>query len=255
MYNLKKKFKNKEFTVGSWLSTGSTVVADIMTQTGIEWLVIDHEHTCTEFSDIQHLVTQIQKNGAAALVRLAKNDEVFIKKALDVGSNGIIVPMIKTLEEARLVVDYSFYPPVGKRGVGLFRAQKYGFGFEDYVKNQVQDTVIILQLEHVDVLKDLELICKLDHVDGFIIGPYDFSASMGKPGQFHDPEVMDALAKVEKIVLSSGKSLGFHIIQPDVAQVETLRQKGYNFFAFSIDFIFIANGLRDKLKLLMPLGK
>lgn len=247
---LKSKLRSKEYTIGSWLMTNSAVVADIMTYNSLDWLVIDHEHTCTEFSHIEGLITQIQKNNAEALVRVAKNDEVFIKKSLDAGANGVIVPMVKTLAEAQAAIDYCFYPPHGKRGVGLYRAQKYSYNFDHYVANHHKEITLILQVEHIDILKDLETISKLDLIDGFIIGPYDFSASMNKPGQFNDPDVVKALGEVEKIITKNNKSLGFHIIQPDPQLVFERRKNGYNFFAFSIDYLFIGNAIREKLKIL-----
>lgn len=247
---LKSKLLNKQYTIGSWLMTNSTVVADVMTYSGLDWLVIDHEHTCTEFFHIENLITQIQKNNAEALVRVAKNDEVFIKKSLDAGANGVIVPMVKTLKEAQAAIEYCFYPPHGKRGVGLYRAQKYGYDFERYVSNHHKEITLILQVEHIDILKDLEAISKLELIDGFIVGPYDFSASMGKPGEFNDSDVANALGEVEKIITKSQKSLGFHIIQPDPLLVFERRKSGYNFFAFSIDYLFIGNAIREKLKIL-----
>ena len=244
---LKNKLRNKAYSIGSWLSSGSTVIADVMTISGIEWLVIDHEHTCVDFSQIQELIVQIQKNGVDALVRVAKNDEVFIKKSLDAGANGVVVPMVKNLAEAKAAIDFCFYPPYGKRGVGLFKAQRYGYEFDEYVQGHVKNTTLILQVEHIDILKDLEEIAKLEHIDGFIVGPFDFSASMGKPGKFDDQDVVEALGRVEKIILNSKKSLGFHIIQPNADLVFAKRKLGYNFFAFSIDFLLIGNLLREKM--------
>lgn len=247
---LKDKLRLKEFTLGSWLMSGSPVIADVMATAGLEWLVIDHEHTCTDFHQIENLISRIQKNKIEALVRVAKNDEVFIKKSLDAGANGVIIPMIKTLNEARTALDYCYYPPFGKRGVGLFTAQGYGYDFESYVTNHRSQTTVILQIEHVDALKDIDAITQLEGVDGFIIGPYDFSASMGKPGKFDDPEVTAALRAIEDKILASKKPLGFHLVQPDVHQLLAKKNAGYRFFAFSIDFVLLGNSLREKINLI-----
>jgi 2-dehydro-3-deoxyglucarate aldolase len=247
---LKDKLRLKEFTLGSWLMSGSPVIADVMATAGLEWLVIDHEHTCTDFHQIDNLISRIQKNKIEALVRVAKNDEVFIKKALDAGANGVVIPMVKSLEDAKRAIDYCYYPPFGKRGVGLFTAQGYGYEFEKYVQNHRHQTTVIFQIEHVDALRDIDSMTKLEGVDGFIIGPYDFSASMGKPGKFDDPEISQALSTVEREVIKSGKSLGYHIVQPDTHLLAQKKSQGYSFFAFSIDYLLLGNSLREKLNLI-----
>ena len=114
------------------------------------------------------------------------------------GIDGIIVPSINSKKDAIEIVNYCLYPPHGKRGAGLYRAQNYGIGFEDY-KKRLNDIVIVAQIEHINAVNNIEEILSVDRVDSIIIGPYDLSSSMGFPGEYNRDDVQNALKKVEKI--------------------------------------------------------
>lgn len=246
---IKNKIKTSS-TIGSWLSSGSLIVADLMSKSDIDWLVIDNEHSTMDLETIHALIVQTQANNCQSFVRVGANDPLIIKKFLDAGANGIIVPMIKSLADAQAAVNHTFYPPRGTRGVGLYRAQEYGFNFENYLKQHLENTVLILQIEHIDMLKDLDKITQIPEVDGFIVGPFDLSASLGIPGQFEDKTFLASIKEIEEKVKKSNKALGFHVIQPDHNLVIEKQNKGYTFVAFSLDFMFLGRKLRDELKLL-----
>jgi 2-dehydro-3-deoxyglucarate aldolase len=194
--SLKDKLKNNQLTLGSWITIGHPSVVDIMASAGFEWLVIDMEHTSIDLTMAHNLIATIQANGLKALVRVSKNEEVIIKRILDMGADGIVVPMIKSKEEAQEAIDYAKYPPIGKRGVGLFRAQKYGLGFDEYKKWVNEELVIIAQIEHYEAVDNIKEIITTDGIDGVIIGPYDLSGSMGFPGEYDREDVKKAIAKV-----------------------------------------------------------
>ena len=129
---LKQKLQKKELTVGSWLTIPHRSVVEVFAKSGFEWLVIDLEHSPIGIDQTAELIAHIQGNGMQALVRVTKNEEVIIKRVLDAGADGIVVPMIKCKQEAEKAVSFTYYPPLGSRGVGLNRAQHYGEGFEPY---------------------------------------------------------------------------------------------------------------------------
>ncbi len=132
--NLKLKLATNKLTIGSWLTIPHQSIVEIMSSAGFEWLTIDIEHSAIDFQTTQNLIGHIQANDMEALVRVSKNDEVIIKRVMDSGANGIIVPMVKNAKEAREAVSYTKYPPFGKRGVGLSRAQHYGIAL-NHIKN------------------------------------------------------------------------------------------------------------------------
>jgi 2-dehydro-3-deoxyglucarate aldolase len=152
---LKTKLKNNQLTLGSWITIPSTDVVEIMATANFEWLCIDMEHSSMDLEMAKLLILTIQSKGMKALVRVPKNEEVIIKRVLDSGADGIIVPMIKTKEEAIEAVEYAKYPPTGKRGVGLYRAQNYGTGLEKYKKWVDEEIVVIAQIEHIEAVHNI----------------------------------------------------------------------------------------------------
>lgn len=254
MYNqtLKLKLKNNELTIGSWITIGHPSVIEVLSNAKFDWLTIDMEHTSIDYSMAQTLISTIQSKGMSALVRVSKNDEVYIKRVLDAGADGVIIPMINSAYDARKAVEYVKYPPEGKRGVGLYRAQKFGLnnGFEDYKQWLSEYVVIIAQIEHIDAVNNIEEIISTPGIDGIIIGPYDLSGSLGVPGEFDDNRVISALAKVEKACKEKNFSMGFHVIQPDSKHLAQRINSGYNFVAFSTDFFFLGNKADEEMAMI-----
>ena len=247
MSSLKNKLKNKKLTIGSWITIPSMEIAEILCDAGFEWLVIDLEHTTIDLNQAKNLISTIQGKGKKSLVRVSKNEEVIIKRVLDFGADGIIVPMVKNREDAVKAVSFTQYPPNGSRGVGLSRAQKYGVDFDGYKTWLKNEMIVIAQIEHIESVKNINEILNVDGIDGTLIGPYDLSASMGLPGQYETKKVKNCLAKVEKEILKSEKSLGFHVIESNHLNSLKKIEKGYNFIAFSIDFFFLGDYARNQL--------
>lgn len=245
---LKRKLKNKQLTIGSWVTIGHQAVIDILAEAGFEWLTIDLEHTVIDYNETQILISYIQSHGMAALVRVTKNEEVVIKRVLDAGADGVIIPMICSQEEAVQAVSFAKYPPGGRRGVGLNRAQRYGFAFNEYREWVDRNLVVIAQIEHIDGVKNIESIINTEGIDGIIIGPYDLSGSLGIPGQYNDPKVNEALKKVEEACRTYKKSMGYHVIEPDSSLVLEKQKAGYNFIAFSTDFLFMGRTAANEMK-------
>lgn len=245
--SLKSKLQDNELTVGSWLTIPHQSVVEIMASANFEWLVIDLEHAAIGIESAMNLIGHIQGNGMKALVRVSKNEEVIIKRVLDAGADGIVVPMVKSKEDAEKAVNFVKYPPIGKRGVGLNRAQKYGTSFNEYKKWVEEEAVIIAQIEHIDAVNNLEDILNTDGIDGTIVGPYDLSASMGVPGEYHLPEVKAALDRVNEVTKAMNKPLGFHVIQSKIDFLKERIDEGYTFLAFSLDFFFLGDTARDEM--------
>jgi len=245
---LKKKLNAGELSIGSWLTIPSQSVVEILGSAGFEWLVIDLEHAPIGIESVVNLIGHIQGNGMQALVRVSQNEEVVIKRVLDAGADGIIVPMIKNKDEAQRAVNFVKYPPEGKRGVGLNRAQKYGTEFKKYKKWVDKEVVIVAQIEHIEAVDNLEEILAVNGIDGIIVGPYDLSASMGYPGEYDRIEVQKALNRVDTITKNLKKPLGFHVIESDHNKTLEKINKGYTFLAFSIDFFFLGDMARKEME-------
>jgi 2-dehydro-3-deoxyglucarate aldolase len=237
----------KKNTIGSWITLGHPSIAEIMGNFKFDWLCVDMEHSAIDFFEAQQLISTIQSKGVLAFVRVGENNSRIIKRVLDSGADGIIVPMVKNKDEALSAISSVNYPPIGTRGVGLSRAQDYGLGFEKYKNNKAKNIKLIIQIEHIDAINNLKEIISLDGIDGTFIGPYDLSASMGKPGEFDDKDVVEALKKYRKIALECDKKMGIHVINPNYNDVLIKKNEGYNFIAFSSDIIFLADTIKNNM--------
>ena len=246
--NLKEKLKSRKLTIGSWITIGHTAVAEIMAKAGYDWLTIDMEHSAITLDIAQDLIRVVELCGAVPLVRVGENDPNLIKRAMDAGAHGVIVPMVNSREDAEKAVASVQYPPKGFRGVGLARAQGYGTDFEGYKKWNEQESIVIVQIEHIKAVENLEAILSVPGVDGFIIGPYDLSGSLGVPGQFDHPEMLKALNRVKDVSAKMNALSGFHVIPPEVEAFQEKVREGYKFIAHSLDILFLGNGCRDSLK-------
>lgn len=252
--SLKTKLKRHELTIGSWITLGHPSIAEIMSNAGFEWLTIDMEHSAITLDLAQQLIQVIELCGVVPLVRVGENHPTLIKRVMDAGSHGVVVPMVNSKEDAINAVNAVKYPPAGKRGVGLARAQGYGTAFEKYKEWVDRDSIVIVQIEHIKAVDNLEAILSVDGVDGFIIGPYDLSGSLGVPGEFENPKVIEALEEIRRVSARSKVSAGYHVVPPKTELVEQAIIDGYTFIAYSVDFLFLGEmcrqGLRDIRNLL-----
>ena len=246
--SLKQKLRNNQLTVGSWIMMGTPMSVEVMALAGFEWLVIDIEHTPIDLETTQNLITTIQANNIKALVRVSKNEEVVIKRVLDMGADGIIVPMVSSKKDAIQAVSYAKYPPTGKRGVGLYRATKYGTTFEEYKKWVDEELVIIAQIEHIDAVNNIDEILQVDGIDGTIIGPYDLSGSMGYPGEFEREDVKDAVTKVLAKCKEYDMPSGFHVVDTNPKNLKQKIDEGCTFLAYGIDYFFMRDAAMSGMK-------
>lgn len=255
MKTLKNKLRKKELTIGSWLSLGNVYAAEIMAKTGFDWLAIDMEHSATTLVEAARMIQVIDLCGVVPLVRVAENNPVLIKQVMDAGACGVIIPMVNSKEDALRAVKSVKYPPQGMRGVGLWRAQGYGAKFQEYQKWAARETVVIVQIEHIESVNNLEEIFSVEGIDAFMIGPYDLSGSLGVPGQFGHPDVVAALKRVCAVSKKMNMPSGYHIVYPTEAIVRKKINEGYSFIAYSTDFLLLQSKCQEGLNLVKKIIK
>jgi 2-keto-3-deoxy-L-rhamnonate aldolase RhmA len=244
MSSLKEKLINRQVTIGSWITIGHPIIAEIMVEAGYDWLAIDMEHSSITMSEASNLIQVIDLAGSVPLMRVGSNDPYLIKRAMDAGAHGVIVPMINDRESAEKAISSMKYPPFGTRGVGLSRAQGYGKSFKEYKKWLETDSIMIIQIEHIDAVNNIEEIFTVKGIDGFIVGPYDLSSSLGFPGEFDHPKVIEALNKIKEFTLKNNILSGYHIIEPDWDLLNEKIKEGYKFIAFSLDIVFFGSACK-----------
>jgi 2-dehydro-3-deoxyglucarate aldolase len=245
---LKAKLAAGELAIGTWLTFADPAVAEIVARAGVDWIAVDLEHSALDVAQAQELVRVITLCGVPALVRLSSNDPVLAKRVLDGGASGIIVPMVNSAAEADAAVAAAKYPPRGRRGVGIGRAHGYGPRFADYMATADDETVVVVQIEHIDAVRQLESIVDVPGVDAILVGPYDLSASLDAPGDLDDPAVQDALARIEAVTRARGMPAGVHFVEPEPDLVAAAVEGGVRFLAYSVDFLLLGETCRRHIQ-------
>jgi len=228
--------------IGSVLTLPSPEIAEILSGSGFDFLIADAEHSALDVSDVQRLL-MAARDGCPVLVRVPVLDGAWIKKYLDTGPDGIIIPMVNSAESAKLAVRLCRYPPLGERSVGIARAHDYGMSFGEYVANADERVAVIIQIEHIDAVGHIHDILKVPGIDAVFIGPYDLSGSMGKIGRVNDDDVRSHVETVRNACTEAGIPVGIYGI--DAAAAKALFSQGYSFVVTGMDAMFLWRSARD----------
>lgn len=233
---------------GSWITIPHPAIAEVMVRAGFDWLTVDLEHSAITLESAAELIRTIDLAGLSPFVRVGSHDANVIKRVMDAGAHGIIASTVNTPEQAAAIVAAVKYPPVGTRGVGLSRAQGYADEFDTHYRWLNEESIVFVQIEHHDAVRNIDAILSVPGVDGFFIGPYDLSASLGIPGQLDHPKMLAALAEVRAAQERVPTVAGVHVVQPVPADVEKKLAAGYRFIAYGIDYLFLLNHARAGLE-------
>ncbi|MCI0654130.1 MAG: aldolase/citrate lyase family protein [Methylococcaceae bacterium] len=242
--NFRQKLLRGETLIGTMITLPSSEMVEIMVDAGFDWLFIDCEHASFD-SQVAQSLLQAAGERCPCVIRVPCGQDVWIKKMLDIGASGIIVPQVNSAEQARLAIQSCKYPPQGTRGVGLGRAHRYGARFSEYLNNANSDVAVILQAEHIDAVRCIDEITSLPGLDAILIGPYDLSASLGKIGNVADPEVLEAIDKVRDSCLKKELRLGYFGVSP--AAVKPYMDQGYTLITVGVDVLFAQSAAADAL--------
>ena len=232
----------RNLSIGTWLTIPNEVIAEIFAQSGFEWIVIDLEHSAININQAEKLIRVIDLAGSKPMVRLSGHDPNQIKRVLDFGASGIIAPMVDTYEQGKNILEASKYYPDGKRSMGLYRAQGYGSKLkkEQYLTQTSKEIKVYFQVESKECVENVEKIFELP-IDGYFIGPYDLSTSLGAPGDFNSSKFVEAEEFVLNVAKKRGLERGFHLVEPSPEELENLFNKGYSNVAYSVDFRMLEN--------------
>lgn len=242
---VKRKLQAGEVSVGTWLVTASPLMAEAMARLGFDWLVVDMEHAAVDFETMQCIAQAMSSTACIPMVRVSWNHPAFIKRALDFGAYGIIVPLVMDAEEARTAVRWTRYPPQGYRGVGGVRRVFYGG--DDYFEHANEEILLLIQIEHVEAVERLDEILSVPGIDGVYVGPNDLSASLGLPPKMDnpDPRYEAVLRKIVEAGQRHGIPTGVHC--GSVEAIQKYASWGMQFFALSSDLGLAMKAAREGL--------
>jgi 2-dehydro-3-deoxyglucarate aldolase len=236
--DIRKKLNSGGTSIGSWMQIPHPSIAEIIGQSGYDWVALDMEHGAISVHQLPDLFRALELGNTLPLARLAHGHFKDCKQVLDAGAGGVIVPMIKSADQLEKVRDATRWPPSGDRGVAFSRANLFGKKFDEYIK-EAQQPLLIAMIEHIDAIDELNNILKVDGLDAILIGPYDLSASMGLSTQFDHPEFNKAIRDIRNKSQSANIPCGIHVVVPSINDLQEKADDGYRFIAYSMDSVFL----------------
>ena len=237
----RKRLQSGETLIGTMLNLPSAAVAEILAAAGFDWLFIDGEHGAIDSAELVSILQAVERD-IACIVRIPELGVGAIKRALDMGAAGILVPQVETAEQAAEAVRCARYAPEGGRGMGLARAHRYGFGFSEYIANANREIAVVVQAEHVRAVENIDRIAAVEGLDAIFLGPYDLSASLGLPGEIDHPRVIEAIDEITRACQARGMPLGYFGL--DARAVEPFIARGYTLICAGVDCVLLGQSAK-----------
>ncbi len=242
---LKRKLQAGQACFGAWMLSTSADMAEILAYGGMDFLILDHEHGQGGIDDAVGQLRAIKGTECIGVLRVPTNDHIYIKRALDAGVGGIMVPNVNNADQARHVIDSCKYAPAGIRGAfGGMRAMNYGFN-PGYYERSFENTLVVVQVENANAIDRVPEIAAVEGIDVIFIGPRDLSATLGKLNQFDDPVVRGQIDRAAESILACGKLLGSTAGSGKVAR--DMAARGYRFIVPGSDVTLLGLGIRTTL--------
>jgi len=235
---IKKKYKF------AWITIFSEELCEIYCSFPFYGIIIDLEHSSITESQAISLIRIIQLYKKKAYVRVASKKSENLKKVLDFGADGIIVPDIKNKQDCISVINDMYYANIGNRGVGLHRANEYGNNFEKYFKSISKKIIFIAIIESQEAYENIDEIMSLDKVKGLMIGPYDLSSSLGDAGNFNSKKFKDIIKSIKLKSKNKNKLLGMHLINPNKSDIKD-NFKDFSFLIYGLDTVLFNRSIKE----------
>jgi 2-keto-3-deoxy-L-rhamnonate aldolase RhmA len=246
---LKEKLARGETALGMWITLESPSITEIAVMLGFDWVVIDTEHGHLDFKEVVEHLRVTRNTATTPLVRVQEIEQGLIKRVLDLGAQGIIVPQVSTAGEVEQAVRFAKYPPWGVRGVGGERATSWGLGLRSQTKPANDETMVLPLMETVAAGEAIDSILDVRGVDAIFFGPADYSASAGYLGEWEGPGVAARLLALKDQIRARGVACG--IMATDVENALLRRSQGFQMIGVGSDTGLL---IRSSLEALRALG-
>ncbi len=244
---LKERLEKGEAVFGTWNSIASASLVNVIGCSGIDFLVIDAEHGPINMETAENLIRAAEVSNASPIIRVPDDSSYMILRALDIGAHGVQVPHVSTKSQAEQIIKKSKYHPLGDRGFSPFtRAGKYGLQADGHAIRSNENTMVIINVEGLEGVKNLPKIADVEGVDVIFIGPYDLSQSLGKPGEVEDVQVLDNIKKCVEICKDKGLACGS--FARDLKYLDILLDCGVQYITYSVDSAILCKAYKDLCK-------
>jgi 2-keto-3-deoxy-L-rhamnonate aldolase RhmA/quercetin dioxygenase-like cupin family protein len=241
----RRRLAANEPVFGLWITLESPSIAEAAAALGLDWIVIDAEHGHLDWREITEHLRAAVRSETVALVRLAELNGGTIKRALDCGADGVVIPWVESSEQVRQAVEFCRYPPEGRRGIGAERATAWGQAFLEHTAAANEHVLVVPILETVSGVRQAAELATIDGVETFFFGPADLSASAGYRGQWEGPGVAQMILDAKAAIVAAGKNCG--LLARDSADLLRRREQGFRMIGLGADAGILINGLRERL--------
>jgi 2-keto-3-deoxy-L-rhamnonate aldolase RhmA len=231
--NIRSKFAKNEAAYGLWVTSESAAITEVAAILGIDWLCIDMEHGYLDYRSIAGHLTAARGTGMTVLVRPPSHDLEPMKRALDLGAHGVILPLVNSAAELRAASDHFFYPPLGHRGIGGERCVKWGLDLESYVRSANEDLLLIPMIETQRAYENLDEILAVEKIEAVFLGPGDMSASRGAVGEWEGPGVAEI--NLDIVRRASRKGIRTGIVARNTDDAITRVDQGFGMVSLGSD--------------------
>src|SRR6185436_7642206 len=230
---------------GLWVTLESASISEMAVALGLDWVVIDAEHGHLDWSDILEHIRATVRSDTVALVRVAELDLGLIKRVLDIGADGVVVPWIETAEQLQQAMAFATYPPEGVRGIGAERATGWAEGLLQHTQEANDHVLVVPIIETVTAGRNIKTLCKVSGVELFLFGPADYSSTAGYRGQWEGPGVAAQLLDIKNTVRARGKHCG--IMTTSLENLTERRQQGFGMLGLGSDAGLLLRSLHAAL--------
>lgn len=247
---LRTRLRRGVTTYGIWVSLESPTITELAVLLGLDWVCIDMEHGHLDYAAVLGHIRTVRDSNTAAIVRVPEVQQGVIKRVLDLGAHGIILPLISSRAEYDAALSFGRYPPQGVRSIGGDRAVKWGLETADYVSHANEEVMLIPLIETRGGVENIDAILDAPGIDAIQFGPADMSASYGYPGQWEGPGVAEHVLNVRAKAAARGVASG--ILARSIADAQMRRDQGFRMIGLGTDTTLLIRGIREMLQALKP---
>ena len=242
---MRQKLARDEPVYGLWVTLESGSISEMGVALGLDWIVVDAEHGHLDWRDILEHIRATVRSDTVVLVRIAELSIGLVKRALDIGADGVVVPWMEEVEQLREAVSFAHYPPQGLRGIGAERATCWGQCFAEHVEEAEENVLVVPIIESVKGGRNIHQLLEVEGVEIFFFGPADYSSTAGSPGQWEGPGVARMILEAKDAIRAAGKHCG--VVATDNENLDERLEQGFRMLAIGIDGGLMLRSLRGAL--------
>jgi 2-keto-3-deoxy-L-rhamnonate aldolase RhmA len=243
---LRQRLRDHQTAYGLWVTVESPTITEIAVALALDWVCIDMEHGHLDYRDVMDHLRAVRGSTTNVIVRVPELQMSAVKRVLDMGAHGVILPYARSRDEVATAMSYGRYPPAGIRGIGGERAFKWGLGFQEYLSYADEETLLIPLIETREAVAEIDEILSIPGLEAIFFGPADLSASYGHLGSWDEHGIAEVVAEVKG--KAAAKGIGSGILARGIADAVSRRDQGFQMVALGADMTLLVRAIRETLE-------